>query len=154
VEYFADWNIASTPGAANVIHVVTPHTDTPRDAFDLILWRVNVVIVFALVSVSLVAWGGTLECANSMRGMVMGIGQIGYRNHGSMGAVEFLAMWIAMMAAMMLPTIAPMVVAHHAVAGRRMEGALSTLAFVAGYLLLWSAIGIVVFLAYSVFVLT
>jgi len=32
-------------------------------------------------------------------------------------------MWITMMAAMMLPTIAPMVLAQHAVAHRRLEGA-------------------------------
>ena len=125
--------------------------DTPRRALRLLSWRVNVVVVVALVAVSLVAWISTIEQANSMRGMVMGLGQIGYRNQGNMGAVEFLAMWITMMAAMMLPTIAPMVLAHHAVAHRRLEGALSTLAFVAGYLLVWSAIGILVFLAYWVF---
>jgi len=110
-----------------------------------------VVIVIALVSVSLVAWIGTIEQAKLMRGMVMGLGQICYRHEGSMGAVMFLAMWITMMATMILPTIAPMVLAHHAVALRRWEGALSTPAFVTGYLLVWSAIGIVVLLAYRVF---
>ena len=81
----------------------------------------------------------------------MDLGQIGYRNQGNMSAVVLLAMSITMMAAMLLPTIAPMVLAHHAVAHRRLEGALSTLAFVAGYLLVWPAIGILIFLAYWVF---
>jgi predicted metal-binding membrane protein len=60
-------------------------------------------------------------------------------------------MWITMMVAMMLPTIVPVVLAHYAVAKRWFKGSLSTLAFVAGYLLLWSAIGIAAFLAYSTF---
>src|SRR5215831_12008491 len=128
-----------------------PDKDTPRGAFDLLSWRVNAVVVVTLVAVSFVAAISSTEQANSMRGMVMGLGQIGYRDPGNMGAVAFLAMWLTMMAAMMLPTIAPMVLAHHAVAHRRLEGALSTLAFVAGYLLVWSAIGLVVFAAYSVY---
>ena len=68
-----------------------------------------------------------------------------------MGAVEFLAMWTTMVAAMMLPTIVPMVLSHHAVALRRGQSALSTLAFVTGYMLIWSAIGIAMWLAYQVF---
>jgi predicted metal-binding membrane protein len=125
-----------------------PDQDTPRAAFDLLSWRVNVVIVVALIALSLIAWRSTIDQAHSMRAMVMGIGQIGYRNQGEMGAVVFLAMWITMMAAMMLPTIAPMVLAHHAVARQRGESAVSTIAFVAGYLLVWSAIGVVPLLAY------
>jgi predicted metal-binding membrane protein len=130
---------------------MTPYKDTPRDAFDLLSWRVNAVVVVSLVAVSLVAWAGTIAQANSMRDMAMGLGQIGYRNQDSMGAVQFFAMWITMMAAMMLPTIAPIVLAHHAAALRRRENALSTPAFVTGYMFVWSAIGIVVWVAYQVF---
>jgi predicted metal-binding membrane protein len=137
--------------ARNTYGLMMPHQDTPRDAFGLLSWRTNAVVVVALVSVSLVAWAGTIEQANSMRGMEMGLGQIGYRNQGSMGAVEFLVMWITMMAAMMLPTIAPVVLAHHAYSLRRLESRLSTPAFVTGYMLVWSGIGIVVGLAYLVF---
>ena len=61
-----------------------------------------------------------------MHGMVMGLGQIGHGKQGGMGAVEFLAMWVTMMAAMMLPTIVPMVLSHHAVAFRRGQNELST----------------------------
>ena len=128
-----------------------PEQDTPRLALDLLPWRVNVVILFAIVAVALVAWQSTIAQANAMRDMAMGLGQLGYGNQSEMGAVAFLTMWIAMMTAMMLPTIAPMVLAHHAVALRRNEGALSTLAFVAGYLMVWWAIGIVMWLGYSVF---
>ena len=136
------------PARHNVL--MTPHQDTPRHAFDLLSWRVNAVVVVALVSVSLVAWAGAIEQANSMRGMVMTIGEIGYRNQGSMGAVEFLAMWTTMMAAMMLPTIVPVVLIHHAYSLGRWESRLSTPAFVTGYMLVWSGIGIVVWLAYLI----
>ena len=48
----------------------------------------------------------------------------------------FAVVWVTMMAAMMLPSIAPMVLAH----ARVQIGA--TPAFVAGYLLTWAAVGI------------
>ena len=127
-----------------------PEQDTPRLAFDLLPTRLNVVIVFALVTVSLVAWIYTVEQAGAMRSMPMGLGQLGHLQ-GQMGVVGFLVMWITMMTAMMLPTIVPLVLAHHAVALRRREGALSTLAFVSGYLLVWWAVGILMLLMYTVF---
>ena len=40
----------------------------PRGAFDLLLWRVNMVVV-ALVALSLLAWISTIEQANSMASM-------------------------------------------------------------------------------------
>jgi predicted metal-binding membrane protein len=65
-----------------------------------------------------------------------------------MSAGVFLVMWTVMMAAMMLPTVAPMVLAHLAVARRRGGRPFSTLAFVAGYLMVWSASGLVPYGAY------
>ena len=65
----------------------------------------------------------------------------------------YVSVWVAMMAAMMLPSAAPMVVAHSAVQRRRRElgrdrkrGA--SAAFVGGYLLVWTAFGVV---AYALF---
>jgi predicted metal-binding membrane protein len=127
---------------------MTPEKDTPRLAFNLASWRVNLVVVVALIALSLVAWRSTLDQASSLRGMVMGLGQIGTLDQEMMGAGVFLAMWMTMMAAMMLPTVAPVVVTHHAVASQRGEGGFSTIAFVAGYLLVWSATGIVPLFAY------
>jgi predicted metal-binding membrane protein len=65
-----------------------------------------------------------------------------------MDAAVFLAMWTVMMAAMMLPTVAPMVLAHLAVQRNRGGGVLPTLAFVAGYLAVWSASGVAPYWAY------
>jgi predicted metal-binding membrane protein len=55
----------------------------------------------------------------------------------------FMAMWLTMMVAMMFPTIAPMVLAHRMVVRKRGEGNVATVAFVVGYLAVWTAIGLV-----------
>ena len=68
---------------------------------------------------------------------------IGILAQGEMGAAIFMAMWMTMMVAMMLPTVAPMVLAHLAVVRRQRRGVLATVVFVAGYLLVWLAIGVV-----------
>jgi predicted metal-binding membrane protein len=130
---------------------MAPEEDTPRAAFTVLSWRINVAVVAALVALSAIAWNNTIDEAISMRGMVMGLGQIGGRAQGDMGAGIFLAMWVTMMVAMMLPTVAPMVLAHLAVMRRRGRGAHSTLVFVAAYLLVWSAIGLVPLVAYMAF---
>jgi len=125
--------------------------DSPRAAFALLSWRVNLAVVVALFALSALAWRSTIQDAVSMRGMVMGFGQIGWLAQGDMSAGIFLAMWVTMMAAMMLPAIAPMVLAHLGVMRRRGRGIVPTLVFIAGYLLVWSAIGAVPLLVYKAF---
>ncbi|TDH59301.1 DUF2182 domain-containing protein [Dankookia rubra] len=58
-------------------------------------------------------------------------------------APVFLAIWVVMMAAMMFPAVAPMVLAFHRIqAGRHGSGAfVPTWVFVAGYMLVWTAAG-------------
>jgi predicted metal-binding membrane protein len=61
--------------------------------------------------------------------------------------VFYVSVWIVMMAAMMLPSAAPMVVVHSAVQRRRRELGRAgnrggSLAFVGGYLLVWTAFGL------------
>lgn len=66
----------------------------------------------------------------------------------AMEALAFLAAWTAMMAAMMFPSVYPMVAIFAAVSRhRRGQGALAvpTWIFVAGYLLAWIAFGAIVF---------
>jgi predicted metal-binding membrane protein len=71
---------------------------------------------------------------------------------GPLGA--YLATWVAMMAGMMLPSATPMVRAHAAVERRRRElgrdarlGA--SAGFVGGYLLVWTAFGLVAYGLYE-----
>ena len=127
---------------------MTPQEDTPRGAFTVLSWRINAAVIVVLLVLAALAWRSTIEEATSMRGMVMGLGQIGVLAQGTMGAGLFLGMWATMMVAMMLPTLAPMVLAHLAVTRQRGGSALATGAFVGGYLLVWSAIGVVPFAAY------
>jgi len=123
--------------------------DTPRSAFGVLPWWVNLAVVVALLALSLFAWLSTVDQAISMRAMVMGLGQIGSGAQGDMSVGVFFVMWVTMMVAMMLPTVAPIVLAYLAVTRRRGGGVHLTFVFIAGYLLVWSAIGVVPFVAYE-----
>lgn len=55
----------------------------------------------------------------------------------------FMGMWIGMMVAMICPTVAPLMLAHRVVVQRRGQGFWPTAAFVSGYLLVRTALGVV-----------
>jgi len=60
-------------------------------------------------------------------------------------ALLFLALWVVMMVAMMLPTAAPMILAFHSVHARNHQpdnAFVSTWVFLAAYLLVWASSGI------------
>jgi len=59
----------------------------------------------------------------------------------------FLVAWIVMMAAMMLPSSAPMFLLYRLSAGDEAHGELRTLAFGTGYLLVWAVVGAIVLAA-------
>jgi predicted metal-binding membrane protein len=101
-------------------------------------------MVVALVALAGLAWVLTDE---RMTGMDEGPGT----DPGSLGF--YVSIWVVMMVAMMLPSAAPMVAVHSAVERRRRElgrhgtrGA--SVAFVVGYLLVWTTFGLV---AYALF---
>jgi predicted metal-binding membrane protein len=83
-----------------------------------------------------VAWWWT---GVRMRGMDdgpwTGLGALGW----------FLGVWVVMMAAMMLPSIAPTVALYARMSRERSP--LSPLAFTAGYLVLWGGVGVLAFVA-------
>jgi predicted metal-binding membrane protein len=58
-------------------------------------------------------------------------------------ALAMLAMWVVMMAAMMLPSAAPMLLLHAAMAARSGAGGSATGLFALGYLAVWSAFAVV-----------
>jgi predicted metal-binding membrane protein len=115
--------------------------DTPRNTYSLFSQRVTLTVVGVLVGLAAVAWWSTVRQANSMSDMVSGLGQVGARAPNDMTVPIFLGMWVAMMVAMMFPTVAPIVLAHRMVVRRRGEGNTPTVAFVLGYILVWSLIG-------------
>jgi predicted metal-binding membrane protein len=88
---------------------------------------VQVALVASLLAVAAGAWAVT---GDRMSGMDAGPGN----DLGGLG--WFAVLWVTMMAAMMLPSISPMVLAH----ARVQIG--TTPAFVAGYLLTWGVIGV------------
>ena len=53
----------------------------------------------------------------------------------------FLLAWVAMLLAMMLPALTPMLLTYRRIAASRPRGGLRTGMFVLGYLLVWSAVG-------------
>jgi predicted metal-binding membrane protein len=100
-------------------------------------------IAAVLLALTLVAWIVTFD---RMRGMDAGPGT----DLGGLG--WFLGIWVTMMSAMMLPSVAPMVLAFARVtkerARREQAAFVPTWVFLAGYLAAWTAYGLV---AYGVF---
>jgi len=104
-------------------------------------------LVAALFALAAGAWALT---GGRMQGMDMGPGS-------DLGSLSFyVGAWIVMMAAMMFPSISPMVRTYALVQRSRYvrrglgEPTAAILAFVAGYLLTWSIFGLI---AYATFVL-
>ncbi|MFE1826662.1 DUF2182 domain-containing protein [Streptomyces yangpuensis] len=92
-----------------------------------------------IVLIAAVAWLLTVDQA---RGMGVGPGTMG------MALPLFLVLWAAMMAAMMLPSVAPVAVTWARGIARQSGGAvraLRTTAFLSGYLVAWTAFGLVAY---------
>ena len=106
-----------------------------RPAFAAV--RARLALVGLLLVLAALAWSWT---ADRMEGMDMGPGT----PPGALG--WFVGVWVVMMAAMMLPSVAPTVALHARMTRSRSPWA--PLAFTAGYLLTWSGAGL---LAYGVF---
>ena len=113
--------------------------------------QIIVAVTAWLLGCAAVAWVLVARQADTMSGMVSGLAQVGTRMPMTVAAPAFLAMWVGMMVAMMFPTAVPLVAAHHVVVRRRGEGIMPTVAFVAGYLLAWSAAGLLPLAALLVF---
>jgi predicted metal-binding membrane protein len=103
--------------------------------------RVQTGLIFTLLLLAAIAWAITDD---RMRGMDAGPAT----DPGALGF--WLTAWVVMMAAMMFPSIAPMVMTYVRVQdGKRERGDAilvgTTTLFVAGYLLTWSTAGMVAY---------
>ncbi|MDP8977753.1 MAG: DUF2182 domain-containing protein [Actinomycetota bacterium] len=116
--------------------------DTPRMTYRLLSRQMTVAVVAVLLGLAAVAWASTVGRALSMGGMVSGLAQVGGGMPASTGGPVFLGMWLVMMVAMMFPAVAPIVLAHRSVVMRRGDGSLPTVAFVGGYLVVWTVAGL------------
>ncbi|HSD79581.1 MAG TPA: DUF2182 domain-containing protein [Solirubrobacteraceae bacterium] len=99
--------------------------------------RARLGLVALLLALAGVAWWST---ADRMAGMDAGPGT----DLGALG--WFLGVWVVMMAAMMFPSVAPTVALYARMARRRQPAA--PLLFAGGYLLTWTAAGLVVYGTY------
>jgi predicted metal-binding membrane protein len=96
--------------------------------------RVRFGLVAVLFVLAGVGWWWTVHRMRGMdEGPWTGLGTLGW----------FLAVWVVMMAAMMFPSVAPTVALYSRMTRRRSP--LSPLLFVAGYLLTWTAAGLLAF---------
>jgi predicted metal-binding membrane protein len=102
-------------------------------------------LIAVLLILAAVGWVFT---ADRMSGMDMG----GWTDPGPLDF--FLTTWVVMLAAMMFPSVAPMVTAYAKISRRRRETGRyaphgSTALFVAGYLFSWTAFGLVAYGLYE-----
>ena len=95
-------------------------------------------LVLLLVALAVAGWWWT---AGQMHGMDNGP----WSDLGAFG--WFLSVWIVMMAAMMVPSVAPTVALYARMTGQRSPR--RPLVFVSGYLLTWAAAGVVAFVIWA-----
>ena len=113
-------------------HAAVAETAGLRPSFSAVRARLGLIaLLFALAAV---AWWLTLD---RMRGMDKGPGT----DLGTLG--WFVGVWVVMMAAMMFPSVAPTVAMYSRMT--RSREPLAPLVFAAGYLLTWTAAGLLAF---------
>jgi predicted metal-binding membrane protein len=106
-----------------------------------LLSRQRSVILGLLLTLAAAAWAGLIWHSHTTPEMTM--------THAVTFARHFIADWVVMMVAMMLPTALPMILTFHKVqaANRQPRDAfVSTWVFVAAYLLVWALAGVPAYL--------
>lgn len=104
--------------------------------------RATVLVGVGLAAVTVAAWVAFLAQAASPRSMAVDTMSAG---PDLVGASGFIGAWVVMMAAMMLPSAAPLALLYRA-AGADGRAA-NTVPLVAGYLLAWAGFGALVYAA-------
>lgn len=103
-------------------------------ALELLLRRDRAVVLASLAFVILLAWAYLLLGAGMERGSTMGMAPVWTPGY----ALLVFVMWAAMMAAMMLPSAAPVALLVAALARKRnTTGPARTALFMLGYLIIW-----------------
>lgn len=123
----------------------------PTDTRAVVLWhqvtatpmsRARAGILLALVGLTVGSWWFLLDAGSRMDGHAATSPTMG------MGALLFLAVWVAMMVATMFPAVAPMVLMFARLSAvKRSSGRafVPTWIFLCGYLLVWTGLGAAAF---------
>lgn len=120
----------------------------PRAALGEILLRERIVLFGGLGAIVVVSWAWLWHLANEMAAMSAGaaphvkdlLERAAMPRMACMGAAWVFTMWVVMMAAMMLPTAAPMILIHARFVRGRDPGARTIVPsslFALGYLVAW-----------------
>ena len=117
------------------------------DTLEAILKRDRALVLGGLAALSALAWIATAQMARTLphgHAVAAPVPSLTLPHAGEWGSTELgllFIMWTVMMAAMMLPSTAPMVLVFSAIS-RKQAGArdpvVSTATFLAGYLLVWT----------------
>jgi predicted metal-binding membrane protein len=105
----------------------------------------NIATSVAMAGLVGAAWFWTVGQAQRMS-MVAGVAQVGRAMPFDMSGAAFLGMWATMMVAMMLPSVAPLVLACSSWRPP-LAATSSRIVFVAGYLAIWTATGVLALVA-------
>ncbi|MEV5830671.1 DUF2182 domain-containing protein [Spirillospora sp. NPDC052242] len=118
------------------------------------------VFVAVLLALSAAAWVAVhhLATPHMRMGILTGAVRPGHSGGGMepmpMSGGLFLGMWLVMMAAMMLPAVAPVIVRVDRMMRGRGLGGSRSYALVAGYLLVWGVAGVAAYALFQVFQVT
>jgi predicted metal-binding membrane protein len=118
-----------------------------REVAENVLRRDRIIVLSGLAAITALSWVYVLSLTLEMRNMEMGA-EMTMPRMQAWGAADFaltFGMWTVMMVAMMTPSAAPMILMFAGVNRRRREQQVSyvpTIGFLAGYLVVWSAFGL------------
>jgi predicted metal-binding membrane protein len=117
---------------------------------EALLKRDRAIVLFGLVTISVLAWIYILRMAWGIRNMDMTIGMPHMHTWEAFDLVMVFVMWAVMMVAMMVPSTSPIVLAFAKIYRKRRECdrlLVPTGAFLLGYLVIWTGFSFLVTLA-------
>lgn len=102
------------------------------------------IVPIVLISAAALGWWWSLRMSGEMR--ADGMTDMSMSMKSTMGAAGFMLAWLAMMIAMMLPAMTPVVKLYALASGQGRVAPLSY--FVCGYLLVWLVLGVPAYFAW------
>src|SRR4051812_34113408 len=131
----------SSPGPPDAMIAATPQRASATAGLAPLLTtaRARLGLIGLLLALAILSWWWTSDQMSGMdEGSWTGLGTLGW----------FVGVWVVMMAAMMLPSVAPTVALYARMT--RQRSPLAPLLFTAGYLLVWTGVGLTAFVLAAV----